>query len=431
MDTARYFTRQTQKNSLIHQNENMDIKQQQQQNQQQLQVGKLIQHETSKSLACIMNNNIKLNGNRNALGDVGNKIQSQQQQQQLGGIIKKETTTKITTSTTSTTNALIKSKQLAKTDFILLQNTSTNERMDISEDDVQLVEEVHMKSTHVIDIDENDHDNPQLVSCYVKDIYKYLMSLEKRFRIKSNFMESKICTTRMRAVLVDWLIQVHLKFHLLQETMYLCVNILDLYLQIENVQKSHLQLLGVTALFLAAKYEEMYIPSIEDFVYMTDNTYTKSDIRRMEIQILKTLNFIIAKPISLNFLRRFSKAGQADPKQHTLSKYFLELCLHDAEFSSMDPSYQAACALFLTFKLLDGSDWNDTLEYYSTYSELQLQPGVQKFAKLVLKSQEPEYKYKAVSNKYGSSKYLRISLLPELRGSIIRQLAEIETPSYS
>lgn len=63
-------------------------------------------------------------------------------------------------------------------------------------------------------------------------------------------------------------------------------------------------------MFLAAKYEEMYIPSIEDFVYMTDNTYTKSDIRRMEIQILKTLNFIIAKPISLNFLRRFSKAGQ-------------------------------------------------------------------------------------------------------------------------
>lgn len=73
-----------------------------------------------------------------------------------------------------------------------------------------------------------------------------------------------------------------------------------------------LQLVGVTAMFVASKYEEMYVPAIEDFVYMTDNTYTKSEIRQMEINILKTLDFSFGKPLPLHFLRRFSKAGQVN-----------------------------------------------------------------------------------------------------------------------
>jgi hypothetical protein len=70
----------------------------------------------------------------------------------------------------------------------------------------------------------------------------------------------------MRAVLIDWLIQVHMKFQLLQETMYLTVYFIDSYLQRMDVSKMHLQLVGVTAMFLASKYEEMYVPAIEDFV---------------------------------------------------------------------------------------------------------------------------------------------------------------------
>ena len=78
----------------------------------------------------------------------------------------------------------------------------------------------------------------------------------------------------------------------------------------QDVPKMQLQLVGVTAMFVASKYEEMYVPAIDDFVYMTDNTYTKSEIRLMEINILKTLDFMFGKPLPLHFLRRFSKAGQ-------------------------------------------------------------------------------------------------------------------------
>ena len=117
---------------------------------------------------------------------------------------------------------------------------------------------------------------------------------------------------------------------------------------------------------------------------------------------------------------------KADPKQHTLAKFFMELSLHDAEFSSFDPSYLAASSLCLSFKLLNGSDWSRQLEFYSTYKKSALLKGMSKLAKLVLKSQEPEYKYKAVGNKFSASKFMRISLLPELTSQVMRTLADNE-----
>jgi hypothetical protein len=81
--------------------------------------------------------------------------------------------------------------------------------------------------------------------------------------------------------------------------------IMSKFFKIEDVHKMELQLVGVTAIFLASKYEEMYVPTIDDFVFITDNTYTKAEIRRMEIKILQTLNFMFGKPIPLNFLPSF------------------------------------------------------------------------------------------------------------------------------
>lgn len=328
---------------------------------------------------------------RNALGDIGNKI-TVPSSQQLG---------------------------LKKDGFKSDKIEEKVVEVELNESSI-----MEVSTNEIIDIDEYDSDNTQLVAEYVKDIYAYLTQLEKRFRISPSFLENKTVTPKMRSVLIDWLIQVHLKFHLLQETLYLCVQIIDSYLQTVDVPKMQLQLVGVTAMFVASKYEEMYVPAIDDFVYMTDNTYTSAEIRAMEINILKTLDFLFCKPFPLHFLRRFSKAGQADPKQHTLAKYFMELSLHCAEFSSFDPSYLAACSLCLSFKLLKGNDWNRTMEFYSTYKVESLQPGMHKIAKLVIKSSDLEYRYRAATNKYGTSKFLRISLLPELNGSVIKQLAD-------
>ncbi|MBZ3890094.1 G2/mitotic-specific cyclin-B2 [Sciurus carolinensis] len=160
------------------------------------------------------------------------------------------------------------------------------------------------------DIDNEDRENPQLCSDYVKDIYQYLRQLEVLQSINPHFLDGRDINGRMRAILVDWLVQVHCKFRLLQETMYMCIAVMDRFLQVQPVSRKKLQLVGITALLLASKYEEMFSPNIEDFVYITDNAYTSSQIREMETLILKELKFEMGRPLPLHFLRQASKAGK-------------------------------------------------------------------------------------------------------------------------
>jgi hypothetical protein len=273
----------------------------------------------------------------------------------------------------------------------------------------------------VPDIDKDDKDNPQLVSEYVNEIYEYMRELERITPIKPKYLDGMEINGRMRGILVDWLVQVHLRFHLLQETLYLTVAIIDRFLQLQEVSRSKLQLVGVTAMLLASKYEEMYAPEIADFVYITDNAYTKSDIRKMECIILKTLDFALGRPLPLHFLRRNSKAGEVDANKHTLAKYLMELTITDYSMVHYYPSQIASAALCLSMKLMDSSDWGDTLHFYSKYSEKELMPIIKKMAVLVTKSGSG--KLVAIKTKYQSSKFMRISTVPELKSQVILDLA--------
>ena len=124
--------------------------------------------------------------------------------------------------------------------------------------DVGQMAEAFSTKLQIEDIDELEYDNPQLCAEYAKDIYMYMRELEQRFHVKPNYMGAQPeINERMRCILVDWLIQVHHRFSLLQETLYLTVSIIDRYLATHTVTKSKLQLVGVTAMLLASKYEEM------------------------------------------------------------------------------------------------------------------------------------------------------------------------------
>nr|ADP06655.1 cyclin B [Haliotis diversicolor supertexta] len=273
----------------------------------------------------------------------------------------------------------------------------------------------------VEDIDANDRDNPQLVSEYVNDIYSYMRILEAKHFVKRNYLEGREVTGKMRAILIDWLCQVHHRFHLLQETLYLTVSIIDRYLQVKQVSKNKLQLVGVTAMLVASKYEEMYAPEVADFVYITDNAYSKADIRDMERDILRSLEFSFGKPLCLHFLRRNSKAGQVDAMKHTLAKYLMELTIVEYDMVQYLPSQIAAAALCLSMKVLDSSQWNDTLSHYSTYTEKDLLPIQQKLAHLVVKAENS--KLTAVRTKYSSSKFMKISTAAELKSPALLELA--------
>jgi cyclin B len=160
------------------------------------------------------------------------------------------------------------------------------------------------------DIDLLDAENPQFCSEYAKDIYQYMRDIEKNFHTPPVYMSKQTeINEKMRAILVDWLIQVHNRFSLLQETLYLTVSIIDRYLQSRPVPKAKLQLVGVTAMLIASKYEEMYAPEVRDFVYITANTYSSLDIQNMESEMLRALDYSFGNPLCLHFLRRNSRAG--------------------------------------------------------------------------------------------------------------------------
>lgn len=85
--------------------------------------------------------------------------------------------------------------------------------------------------------------------------------------------------------------------------------ILIFVFQVQPVTRKKLQLVGVTAMLVACKYEEMYVPMVGDFAYIADDAFTKAQIREMEMLILSELNFKLGRPLPLHFLRRASKAG--------------------------------------------------------------------------------------------------------------------------
>ncbi|CAL8378583.1 unnamed protein product [Boreogadus saida] len=275
----------------------------------------------------------------------------------------------------------------------------------------------------VEDIDDQDVEMPHLCAEYVKDIYAHLMALEQKQSVRPNYMQGYEINERMRALLVDWLIQVHSRFQLLQETLYLTVSILDRFLQVQPVSRKKLQLVGVTAMLVASKYEEMYSPTVADFAYITDDAFTKAQIILMEQIILRGLDFNLGRPLPLHFLRRASKAANSDVEKHTLAKYLMELTLVDFAMVHYRPSEIAAASLCLSQLLLEDLPWSPTQHHYATYDECHLKPIMQHMAKNVVTVNGGQTKFQAVKNKYSSSKLMKISLIPHLKSSALMAMA--------
>ncbi|XP_016930588.3 G2/mitotic-specific cyclin-B [Drosophila suzukii] len=279
------------------------------------------------------------------------------------------------------------------------------------------------------DIDANDKENLVLVSEYVNDIYDYLYQVELQQPIHKDHLEGqKEVSHKMRAVLIDWINEVHLQFHLAPETFQLAVAIIDRYLQVvKDTKRTYLQLVGVTALFIATKYEELFPPAIGDFVFITDDTYTTRQIRQMELQIFKAIDCNLSRPLPIHFLRRYSKAAGAEDEHHAMSKYFIELASVDYDMASYRPSEIAAASLFLSLHLLNGNyragtgfndrHWTPTLTFYSRYSAAHLRPITRQIAKLARDA--PQAKLKAIYNKYQGSKFQKIALRTELTGALM------------
>lgn len=169
----------------------------------------------------------------------------------------------------------------------------------------------------------------------------------------------------MRSVLMDWLVQVHGRFSLLPETLFLAINYIDRFLTFKAVSIGKLQLVGATALLIASKYEEINCPSLEEIVFMVDGSYSTDEILKAERFMLSMLGFELGWPGPMSFLRRISKADEYDLETRTLAKYFLEVTIMDERFVASPPSFLAAGAHCLSRMMLKKGDWVSSHRYCS------------------------------------------------------------------
>ncbi|KAL7274061.1 B-type cyclin [Rhizina undulata] len=271
--------------------------------------------------------------------------------------------------------------------------------------------ELQAVQKNFISYDDDDEGDISMVAEYGDEIFEYMRELEAKMLPNANYMDHQSeIKWSMRAILMDWIIQVHHRFNLLPETLFLCANYIDRFLSSKVVSLGKLQLVGATALFVAAKYEEINCPSVHEIVYMVDGGYTAEEILKAERFMLSMLQFELGFPGPMSFLRRISKADDYDLETRTLAKYFLEVTVMDERFVGSPPSFLAAGAHCLSRHMLKKGDWTPAHTFFSGYTASQLQPLL---TTLIECCENPKNHHNAVYEKFADKRFKRASLFVE------------------
>ncbi|KLU87547.1 G2/mitotic-specific cyclin-B [Magnaporthiopsis poae ATCC 64411] len=259
----------------------------------------------------------------------------------------------------------------------------------------------------VHNLENDDFEDPLMVAEYANEIFDYMLDLETRSMPNPDYMSHQDdLEWKTRGILVDWLIEVHTRFHLVPETLFLAVNIVDRFLSEKVVPLDRLQLVGITAMFIASKYEEVMSPHVTNFRHVTDDGFSESEILSAERYILQTLKYDLSYPNPMNFLRRISKADNYDVNSRTVGKYLMEISLLDHRLMQFRPSHIAAAAMALSRIILDRGEWDETLAHYSGYTDEEVEPVVH----LMLDYLSRPIIHEAFFKKYASKRFLKTSI---------------------
>eukprot|EP00747_Dinoflagellata_sp_TGD_P056774 gnl/TRDRNA2_/TRDRNA2_150279_c0_seq5.p1 gnl/TRDRNA2_/TRDRNA2_150279_c0~~gnl/TRDRNA2_/TRDRNA2_150279_c0_seq5.p1 ORF type:complete len:507 (-),score=60.16 gnl/TRDRNA2_/TRDRNA2_150279_c0_seq5:257-1777(-) len=199
-------------------------------------------------------------------------------------------------------------------------------------------------------------DGMLTVAQYIPDVFAHLLRQESMFLPFPNYMEFQTGPSglnwKMRAILVEWLIQVHTIYGFNCATLFLAVNLLDRYLSCRLVERSQLQLVGIASMLCASKFEQIDPPKACDYVHITDNACSREQIVTMEADLLSTLNFQLAVPTAAHFLGLLVPANCCDPVHCELAHYLVEMSLVSLYFIRYTPSHLVSAALLLSNELL-------------------------------------------------------------------------------
>ena len=267
--------------------------------------------------------------------------------------------------------------------------------------------------------------NPQIPKDYLNIIYHNLLSEEDRGTIPNpdyqKIISQKEINEHMRSILIDWLIDVHYKFGFTDETLYMTVLIIDRYISYKPIQKAKFQLLGITALLLSCKHEEIVLPKIEDFIYITDNAYKKTDVFDMENDILDVLNFSLLFPSPIKFYEYLALKFNFDKKKFLTGKYLMESFMVDLKYVKYRASVIAAACVYIVMKYYKMENYKDVYnkKYYNlnendiNNKNFRTEVNVKDCAKdiCIFVDNINKSNFFSCKNKYASDKNEKVSLI--------------------
>jgi hypothetical protein len=210
--------------------------------------------------------------------------------------------------------------------------------------------------------------DPALVSEYSLEIFHTLLEKDASRVINPNYIDQQSeLSWSMRSILIDWIVQVSFKFNLLPETLFLSINYLDTFLSLKPISVQKFQLVGVTCLMVASKFEEIYPPKMKEWIYSLNSSFSSTELTQAERYFLKILNFNLCHSYTFHFLRRISSGDGYSIAPRTLTKYLLELSLLDERFLKYTASQVVAGCFALSYSLLK-LEWTKKHESLSGYS---------------------------------------------------------------
>jgi len=266
---------------------------------------------------------------------------------------------------------------------------------------------------------------------YGADMYLYLMWREEQFTVMPNYLDHSSVSPDMRAVLVDWIIQVQHYLKLSQETLYISISLLDSILDRRDVEPDKLQLVGITVLYLGSKMEEYYPADIKKLLHLTEDSYTVKEVFNMELVILGVVDFQVYVPTPVDFLGRLCRAAlRSSSKSFLDTCYYLTDChLPCPSHPTISPSHLAAAAVLAASLLYytqvnpgvveTGLEhlWTPTLQYYSGYTGSQVLPTA-----ITMLSQLATTKLGGARTKYQSrSQHGRLAMAPHFAINVVTQ----------
>ena len=296
------------------------------------------------------------------------------------------------------------------------ENKKVTENKELKKEYLDEDDKIRVKYFNISNI-----NNIQIPKEYINIIYYNLLKEEEKginpMPDYTYMSRQKEINDKMKSILVDWIIDVHFKFGFTDETLFMTISIIDRYLSICQITRTNFQLLGITALMIACKHEEIDLPKIDDFIYITDNAYVKNEVIKMEEDVLYKLNFSFLYPSPIKFFEYLSLHFGFSKKHHMMGKYLMESFLLDVKNVKYKPSIISCACAYIVMKFFKMANYHDSYnkkfynldETVERYSEHNIKECAKDICLLVDNINKTNYQ--ACLKKYSKPEQEKVSII--------------------